>query len=268
MSETMTQIKRHAANMRRNIIKMIALAGSGHPAGALGLSDIFAALYFAVLKYDPTNPDDPERDILVLSAGHVVPVQYAALAEAGLIAEHELGSLRQLGSRLQGHPERSRLPWLETTSGPLGCGLSQAAGMAWAIDKQRYVYCVTGDGELDEGNIWEAVMFAGKYRLGNLIAIVDRNNIQLDGSTEDVMPLEDLAAKYRAFNWQVLEIDGHNIESFIDAASAARAETGQPSVSIAHTVPGRGVTFMENDYRWHGRAPDEAQSRQALEELK
>ncbi|GHU07399.1 transketolase [Alphaproteobacteria bacterium] len=296
MSVTITQIEKHAANMRRNIVRMISLAGSGHPAGALGLADIFAALYFEVLRYNPKNPADPDRDILVLSAGHTVPVQYAALAEAGLIPENELWTLRQFGSRLQGHPERQRLPWLETTSGPLGCGISQGAGMALSIkmerhpglvpgsnqlnkssigfrDKpgmtsERFVYVVTGDGELDEGNNWEALMFAAKYRLGNLIAIVDRNNIQQSASTEEVMPLEDLHAKWAAFGWHVIEIDGNNVRSFIDACSEARAETDRPSVIIAHTIAGKGVDFMEGDYHWHGKAPDAAQAKEALEELR
>lgn len=269
MSESVVQIEKHAQNMRRNIIKMISGAGSGHPAGALGLADIFAALYFDILDYNPKKPLDPNRDILVLSAGHVVPAQYAALAEAKLIPMYELDTFRRLGSRLQGHPERTALPWMETTSGPLGCGVSQAAGMAWAIKSEnRFVYCITGDGELDEGNIWEAAMFAAKYKLGNLTVIVDRNNIQLDGDTEDIMPLESLRDKWQAFGWHVLEIDGNNITSIIDAASAARAVTDKPSVIIAHTTPGRGVGFMENNYKWHGTAPDNEQAKKALEELR
>jgi len=269
---------------------MIAAAGSGHPAGSLGLADIFAALYFEILKFNPQNPDDPDRDILVVSNGHVCPVLYATLAEAGLIPEEELMTLRQFNSRLQGHPHRAALPWLETTSGPLGEGLSQAAGAAWVIASaakqssatendsgllrlstprnDRYVYCITGDGELDEGNIWEGAMFAAKYRLGNLIVIVDRNNIQLDGDTEEIMPLEILHDKWAAFGWQVIEIDGNNVQSIIDGCSEARAETDRPSVILAHTTPGKGVSFMENDYKWHGTAPDEEQARKALEELR
>ena len=274
----MGQIEKHAQNMRRNIVKMISFAGSGHPAGSLGLADVFAALYFEILRYNPRDANDPNRDILVLSAGHVVPVQYAAMAEAGLIPEHELLSLRQLGSRLQGHPDRRFLPLLETTSGPLGCGVSEAAGMACAINDQspessvqspkRYVYCITGDGELDEGNIWEGAMFAAKYKLGNLIVIVDRNNIQLDGATEDIMPLEVLHDKWSAFGWHVIEIDGNNVQSIIDGCAEARAETERPSVVLAHTTPGKGVSFMEDDYRWHGKAPDEEQVKRALEGLK
>ena len=291
MNTTVGQIEKHALVMRRNIIKMVASAGSGHPASSLGLADIFAALYFEVLNYNPKKPDDPKRDILVLSAGHVVPAQYAALAEVGLIPQKELLTLRKLGSRLQGHPERESMPWMETTSGPLGSGLSQAAGMAWVslchpefisgsrqkshgsriesgMTLQRFVYCITGDGELNEGNIWEGAMFASKYKLGNLIVIVDRNNIQLSGDTEEIMPLENLHDKWESFGWQVIEIDGNNIESFINACSMARAETEKPSVIIAHTTPGKGVSYMEDDYLWHGTAPDEKQAAKALEELK
>lgn len=251
---------------------MLARAGSGHTAGPLGLADIFAALYFEILRYNPDDPDDPNRDIFVLSAGHVVPVQYSALAEAGLIPEEELMTLRKFGSRLQGHPEREKLPWLETTSGPLGCGISQASGMAYAIknfdrNNKRQVYALTGDGELDEGNNWEAIMFATKYRLANLTVIVDRNNIQIDGTTEDVMPLEPLADKWKSFGWHVLQIDGNNIESVIDACSMARAVTEQPTVIIAYTIPGKGVDFMENDYHWHGKAPSQEEAARALRQL-
>lgn len=271
--KTIQQIEQHANNIRQSIIRMLESAGSGHSAGPLGLSDIFAALYFEVLNYNPADSRWPERDIILLSNGHCVPVQYAAMAEAGLIPHDELLTLRKFGSRLQGHPERDRLEWLETTSGPLGSGLSQASGMAYAmlkLDKQkdRWVYCVTGDGELNEGNNWEAIMFAGKYKLHNLIAIVDRNNIQIDGNTEDVMPLENLRAKWEAFNWHVIEIDGNNVESFIDACSLARAITEKPSVIIAHTIPGKGVDFMEYDYKWHGMPPNAAQAKEALAKLR
>jgi len=270
---TIRAIERHALNMRRNIVRMLVTAGSGHPAGSLGLADIFAALYFDVLHYNPKNPVDPERDILVLSAGHVVPVQYAALAEAGLIPEKELLTLRKFGSRLQGHPERDKMPWCETTSGPLGEGISQAAGMAYALQnwqeskRRRHIYCVTGDGELDEGQNWEAMMFAAKYDLSNLTVIVDRNNIQIDGTTEDVMPLEPLPDKWQSFGWHVIQIDGNNVESFIDACAMARAVTDRPSVIIAYTVPGKGVDFMENDHKWHGEAPSPEQAKKALAQL-
>ena len=265
-------IKSHALNIRRSVVKMLAEAGSGHAAGSLGLADIFAALYFDVLNYNHEDPDDPERDIFVLSAGHVVPVQYASLAEAGLIPEAELMTLRKFGSRLQGHPEREKLPWLETTSGPLGCGISQASGMAYTIknldhNQKRHVYVVTGDGELDEGNNWEAIMFAAKYNLSNMTVIVDRNNIQIDGTTEDVMPLEPLSDKWKSFGWNVIQIDGNNIESFIDACSMARAVTEQPTVIIAYTIPGKGVDFIENNYRWHGKAPNKDEAARALRQL-
>ena len=269
---TLREIKQHALNMRRNIIKMLLASGSGHTAGPLGLADIFAALYFDILRYNRDDPNDPDRDIFVLSSGHVVPVQYAALAEAGLIPEEELMTLRKFSSRLQGHPEREKLPWLETTSGPLGCGISQGSGMAYAIknidhNTKRHVYVVTGDGELDEGNNWEAIMFANKYHLSNLTVIVDRNNIQIDGATEDVMPLEPLADKWQSFGWHVLQVDGNNIENFIDACQMARAVTERPTVIIAYTIPGKGVDFMENDYHWHGKPPTAEEAERALAQL-
>lgn len=275
MSEqlTLSQIEKKANDIRQDIIKMLEHAGSGHSAGPLGLSDIFAALYFNILNYDPKKPNWKERDILLLSNGHCVPVQYAAMAEAGYFEKEELMTLRQLGSRLQGHPERTKLPGLENTSGPLGCGLSQAAGMAYVLQKidkikHRWIYVVMGDGELNEGNIWEAAMFAGKNKLHNIIGIVDRNNIQIDGITEEVMPLENLRAKWEAFGWHVQEIDGHNVESIIDATSMARAITEKPSVIIAHTIPGKGVDFMEYDYHWHGMPPNKDQAKEALKKLR
>lgn len=270
---TITQLQQKANDIREDIIRMLEAAGSGHSAGPLGLADIFAALYFNIMNIDPKNPEWEDRDTFFLSNGHTIPVQYAAMAEAGYFDKTELLTLRQFGSRLQGHPERERLPGLENTSGPLGSGLSQAAGYAYSLQylddsKHRFVYVVMGDGELDEGNIWEAAMFAGKYKLSQLIAVIDRNNIQIDGSTEDVMPLEDLRGKWEAFGWHVLEVDGHNIESVIDAASMARAITNRPSVIIAHTIPGKGVDFMEYDYKWHGIAPNSEQAKIALTKLR
>lgn len=267
------QLEKKAETIREDIIRMLEAAGSGHSAGPLGLSDIFTALYFDIAKIDPNNPEWDERDMILLSNGHCAPVQYAAMAEAGFFDKKELMSLRKLGSRLQGHPEREKLPGLETTSGPLGSGLSQGAGIAYVwgnIDhiKNRWVYVVMGDGELNEGNIWEAAMFAGKYKLHNLIGLIDRNNIQIDGSTEDVMPLEDLKAKWESFGWHVQETDGNNIESVIDAYAMARSITNRPSVIIAHTIPGKGVDFMENDYHWHGIPPNHKQAKQALHELR
>jgi transketolase len=270
---TISQLQQKANDIREDIIRMLEAAGSGHSAGPLGLADIFAALYFNIMNFDPKNPDWEDRDVFFLSNGHTIPVQYAAMAEAGFFDKEELLTLRKLGSRLQGHPERERLPGLENTSGPLGSGLSQAAGYAYSLQyldnsKHRFVYVVMGDGELDEGNIWEAAMFAGKYKLSQLIAVIDRNNIQIDGSTEDIMPLEDLRGKWESFGWHVLEVDGHNIESVIDAASMARAITNRPSVIIAHTIPGKGVDFMEYDYKWHGVAPNSEQAKVALAKLR
>lgn len=271
-SLTIPQLEKKANDIRMDIIKMLEHAGSGHSAGPLDLSDIFAALYFHIMKHDPKNPDWEERDILILSNGHCTPVRYAAMAHAGYFPREELMTLRKFGSRLQGHPERLKLPGLENTSGPLGSGLSQAAGMAKALqidqNHTRWIYCVTGDGELDEGNAWEAIMFAAKENLHNMIVIVDRNNIQIDGPTEQVMPLEGLRDKWEAFGWHVQEIDGHNVESVIDACSMARAVVEKPSVIIAHTIPGKGVPFMEYDYHWHGAPPNSEQAKEALKKLR
>lgn len=270
---TIVQLEKKADEIRQDIIRMLEEAGSGHTAGPLGLADIVTALYFNIMNIDPLNPEWSERDMFFLSNGHTVPVQYAAMAERGYFDVKELQTLRKLGSRLQGHPERTKLPGLENTSGPLGSGLSQAAGYAYSLQyldnaKHRWAYVITGDGELDEGNIWEAAMFAGKYKLSQLIVYIDRNNIQIDGSTDDVMPLEDLRGKWESFGWHVQEIDGHNIESVIDAASMARAITNRPSVIISHTIPGKGVDFMEYDYKWHGMPPDHEQAKAALMKLR
>lgn len=260
-----------ANGIREDIIAMLVEAGSGHSAGPLGLADIYAALYFSILHHDPKKPDWPERDILVTSNGHTAPVRYAAMARAGYFDRQELMTLRKFGSRLQGHPERTKLPGLETTSGPLGSGLSQAAGMALALridgNTKRHVFCVMGDGELDEGNVWEAAMFVGKEQLKNLTVIIDRNNIQIDGPTEQVMPLENLGDKWRANNWQVIEIDGNNMSLIIEAYTAARL-SDRPTVIIAHTIPGKGVDFMENDFRWHGKPPSKDEAKKALHELR
>ena len=224
------------------------------------------------MRFDPTDPEWPERDIIIMSNGHCVPVQYAAMAEAGFFSKRELQTLRQFGSRLQGHPERLKLPGLETTSGPLGSGLSQACGMALSMrlkqELHRWIFVTVGDGEQDEGNIWEAAMLAGKYHLGNIIAITDRNNIQIDGPTENVMPLEDLRAKWVAFGWYVIEIDGNNVEAVIDALAMAKAVVDKPVMIIAHTIPGKGVDFMEYDYHWHGKAPAHDEAVKALAELR
>lgn len=270
---TTRQIEQKATQVRRDIIQMLEAAGSGHSAGPLGLSDLVTTLFFGVMNYKADKPEWDQRDYFFLSNGHCVPVQYAAMAEAGFFDRSELLTLRKWGSRLQGHPERTKLPGLENTSGPLGSGLSQAAGVAYSLqylddELQRFVYCITGDGELNEGNIWEAAMFAGKYKLSQLIVFIDRNNIQIDGNTEDVMPLEDLAGKWRAFGWHVQEIDGHNVESIQDAVGMAKAISNRPSVIIAHTIPGKGVDFMEYDYRWHGMPPNHEQAAEALRELR
>lgn len=266
------ELEQLANTTREDIIKMLERAGSGHSAGPLGLADIFTALYFDILKHDPKRPQWNQRDILLLSNGHCAPVLYATMAHAGYFDVKELMTLRQFGSRLQGHPERTELPGLENTSGPLGCGLSQACGMSLAMrmDKQthRFIYVVMGDGELDEGNVWEAAMLAPKYNLSNIIGIIDRNNIQIDGQTEEVMPLEDLKLKWEGFGWHVLEIDGHNIEAVIDACAMSRANTLKPTMIIAHTIPGKGVDFMEYDFAWHGKPPDAKQAKDALRELR
>ena len=260
-----------ANQIRQDIVGMLVEAGSGHSAGPLGMADVFTALYFHVLNHNPKEPNWPDRDRLFLSNGHICPVQYAALARAGYFHIEELKTLRKLGSRLQGHPHRGDLPGIETTSGPLGSGLSQAAGMALAsrLDKKKNrIYCLMSDGEHDAGNTWEAAMFIGKNRLNNITAIIDRNNIQIDGFTEDIMPLESLKEKYEAFRWHVLEIDGHNIEAIVDACNEAKAIYEKPTVIIAHTIPGRGVSFMEQDYLWHGIPPDKEQAKKALAELR
>lgn len=266
------QLELIANDIREDIIRMLEHAGSGHSAGPLGLADIFTALYFDILKHDPKKPDWDERDILLLSNGHCVPVRYAAMARAGYFDRKELMTLRKLGTRLQGHPERTRLPGLESTSGPLGCGLSQACGIALAhrMDNitHRWVYVVMGDGETNEGNVWEAAMLAGDNHLSKIIAIIDRNNIQIDGPTEMVLPLEDYKAKWEAFGWHVIEIDGNNIEDVIDACAMARAIVEKPVAILAHTIPGKGVDFMEYDFHWHGAPPNYDQAVEALKELR
>ncbi len=250
---------------------MLLKAGSGHAAGPLGMADIFAALYFSVLRHNPENPNWVDRDRLVLSNGHICPVLYAALAEAGYFPKSWLGTLRQINGKLQGHPNRLDTPGVETSSGPLGQGISQAVGMALAgkIDQKNYqVYCVMSDGEHDEGQVWEAVMMASKHKLHNLAVIIDRNNIQIDGFTEDIMPLESLRAKYEAFNWHVLEIDGHNMKAIIDACDEAKAIFEKPVAIIAHTIPGKGVDFMQWNPDWHGKAPNQEEAKKALSELR
>lgn len=262
---TAQQLEELARDIRVSIVSMLANAASGHSAGPLGMADLMAVLYGRVLRHHPEDPQWAERDIFLLSNGHTAPVLYAAMAHTGYFPVEELNTLRRLGTRLQGHPERVSLPGIESTSGPLGEGLSQGAGMAQVFrdldhNLDRWVYVMMGDGELDEGNVWEAAMYAAKYRLDHLIGIVDRNFIQIDGSTEDVMPLGNLADKWRAFGWHTVDIDGNDIGEILKAIDECKAEVGRPSVIIAHTVPGKGVPFMEGDYRWHGKPPtaDEA----------
>lgn len=268
------ELELKANDIRQSIISMLLEAGSGHTAGPLGMADVFTALYFDILRHKPEDPAWPDRDRLILSNGHICPVLYATMAHAGYFPVQELLTLRKFGTRLQGHPHREYLPYLETSSGPLGSGLSQAVGMAiadrmdYGITSERYIYCLLGDGELDEGNNWEAVMLAGKEKLRNLIAIVDRNNIQIDGYTEDVMPLNDLVKKWEAFNWHVQEVDGHNIDAVIDAVRKAKAVFEKPSVIIARTIPGKGVREFERRFEWHGKAPNKEEANMALDELR
>lgn len=254
-------LEQKANEIRQSVIEMLIEAGSGHSAGPLGMADIFTALFFYILKHDPTNPMWEERDRFVLSNGHICPVYYATLAHAGYLPLEELKTLRKFGTRLQGHPHREYLPFLETSSGPLGAGLSQAVGMCLAdqMDHGKYsakqFYCVLSDGELEEGNTWEAVMLAAKERLQNLTVIIDRNNIQIEGYTEDIMPLEPLRQKWEAFNWHTQMIDGHNFEAIVEAVGEAQAVFDRPSVIIANTIPGKGVSFMERRFEWHGNPP-------------
>lgn len=281
-SDEVINLELKANQIRQSIIEMLVAAGSGHTAGPLGMADILTLLYFKVLQHDPKNPEWPERDRFILSNGHTCPVLYATLAHAGYFPVEELLTLRKFGSRLQGHPHRTALPGVETSSGPLGSGLSQAVGMALAerIDNpysSKYIYCLTGDGELNEGQIWEAALHAGKEKLHNLIVIVDRNGIQIDGYTKDVMPLEPLAEKFEAFNFDVQEVDGHNMRALNDAIHKAQAVYSQPSLIIAHTIASKGVDVFERDFRWHGnppgkgpedRVPKDKQAAVALEKLR
>ena len=264
-------LREMAGHLRQDVIKMVSNAGSGHIAGPLGMADVFAALYFHILTHDPKKPNWPHRDRVIVSNGHICPVLYAALARAGYFPVEELATLRKLGSRLQGHPHRKTVPGVESTSGPLGSGLSQAVGMALAArldGRKNRVYCIMSDAEHEEGNTWEAVMFAAKERLNNVTVIVDRNNIQIDGFTEEVMPLESLRKKYEAFNWHVLEVNGHNFEDIIAACAEAKAVYEAPTVIIAHTIPGRGVGFMERNYLWHSRPFAKGEAGRALRELR
>lgn len=270
--EKIKTLEKKANEIREDILEMLYEAGSGHSAGPLGMTDVFTAMYFHVLNHKPKDPYWEDRDRLVLSNGHIVPVQYAVMAHAGYFPKSEMKTLRKKGSRLQGHPHRTSLPGLETTSGPLGSGLGQSAGMALAalMDNKKWrTYCLMSDGEHDAGNTWEAAMFAGKHKLHNLTAIMDRNNIQIDGYTEDIMPLEPVREKYESFNWHVISINGHDLAEIVNACREAEAVYEKPVMIIANTIPGYGVDFMENDYTWHGKPPgSEEELKKALHELR
>ncbi|HNW96221.1 MAG TPA: transketolase [Candidatus Paceibacterota bacterium] len=261
-----------AQKIRCDVVEMLLEAKSGHSAGSLGMADVFTALYFGdVLNIDPKNPEWEDRDRVVLSNGHICPVHYATLAERGYFPVEELKTLRKFGSRLQGHPKAGLLPGIDNSSGPLAQGSSMAVGMAYAakMDKKSWqVYCLVGDGEQQEGQTWEAAMFAGKHKLSNLTFLMDRNNIQIDGFTENVMPLEPLKEKYEAFGWHVLEIDGHNIQEIIDSIKHAQSIYEEPVMIICHTIPGKGVDFMEWKPEWHGKTPNKEEAEEALKQLR
>ncbi|NTW28680.1 MAG: transketolase [Coriobacteriia bacterium] len=270
-------IRAKAAGMRRDIVEMIAKAGSGHPGGSLSAADIVATLYFGdVLRHDPNRPDWPARDRFILSKGHAAPVLYAALAEAGYFGRDHLGTLRKLGSILQGHPDCKKTPGVEVSTGSLGQGLSIAAGLAAGLRggehpenslDDRTVFCLMGDGEIQEGQVWEAAMFAAHEALGNLVAIVDHNGLQIDGACSEVMCVGSVAQKFSAFGWTAVEVDGHDVDAVRDALLQAKAHEGGPIVVVAHTVKGKGVSFMEGDAGWHGKAPSAEQVAQAVAEL-
>jgi len=282
-SEKIKVLEKKARDVRMDALKMVAEAGSGHSAGPLGMADVFVAFYFHILNHRPKDPLWEKRDRLILSNGHIVPVRYATMHHAGYdITKDELKTLRKLGSRLEGHPDIKRIPAMETSSGPLGEGLSQACGFAMArrINNKEHdytIYCFMSDGEQQEGMTWEAAMFAGKQKFDNFIGIIDRNNIQIDGFTEDIMPLESLKAKYEAFGWYVMEMNAHNIGEIVATVEEAKSVHQKPVLIIAHTTPGKGVEYMEDDYKWHGvppgkgpedKVPQSEQLKRALEDLK
>lgn len=268
--ELLSQLEEQAKKIRQDIITMVGEAGSGHPGGSLSAADIVTALYFYLMRNDPANPKNPDRDRFVLSKGHAAPVLYAALAERGYFPKEEIHTLRKLGSKLQGHPDMNKVPGVEMSTGSLGQGLSVSVGMALAgkLDKKNYrVYTLLGDGESQEGMIWEAAMAAAHFKLDNLTAFLDYNGFQIDGPVSDIMNPEPLADKWRAFGWHVVQIDGHNMEEIIAAVEMAKATSGKPTMIIAKTVKGKGVSFMENQVGWHGVAPKPEEMKRALEEL-
>lgn len=259
-----------ANEIRKNIIQMLNIAGTGHSAGSLGMADIFSVLYFKYLKHNPKNPTMKTRDFVFLSNGHICPVLYATLAQCNYFPKSELKNLRKLGSPLQGHPHYGTLPGVENSGGPLGQGISQAVGLAWSLkreSKKNNVFCFMGDGELEEGQCWEAFMLAGAQKLGNLVVIIDRNYIQIDGNTEDVSSLNPLSKKFQSFNFTTIEFDGNDISQISHAIKHAIEIKNKPVCLIAKTIPGKGVTFMENDYRWHGKVPNDKETKNALCEL-
>lgn len=265
-----TTLRLKAMDIRVDLLRALAAAGSGHPGGSLGMADVFTALFFNVANIKPEQPTWPERDRIVLSNGHICPVLYTAMAHAGFFDPAELLTLRKFGSRLQGHPHRLELPGLETSSGPLGSGTSQAAGMALAFKMDhtaQHVWCLVSDGEQDEGNTWEAVLFAAAKQLDNLTVIMDRNNIQIDGNTEEIMPLNSIMDKYKSFNWNVLEIDGHDMTAILNACAQSKQSQRQPTLIVANVIPGKGVKFMEQQYTWHGKAPSAEELEKALVDL-
>ena len=268
--DTIINLEKKANLLRRHVIRMTHAAGSGHPGGSLSSADIVTALFFDIMNHRPKELDWPDRDRFVLSKGHAAPIYYAALAESGYFPVEELGTLRKIGCRLQGHPCRTKTPGVEMSTGSLGQGLSAANGMALAakLDKKSYrVYCICGDGEMAEGQVWEAAMLASHFKLDNVLCFVDRNKLQIDGTTESIMSLEPLADKWKAFGWNVLEIDGHNMRQILDAANRAKESKGRPTVVIAHTIKGKGVSFMENNLAFHGKSPTADETRRALREL-
>lgn len=265
-----TQLEQTAANIRTGIVKAIHSAGSGHPGGSLSAADIVTALYFKEMNIDPKNPKMKGRDKFILSKGHAGPVQYAALAERGYFPKEDILQLRKLGSKFQGHPDMNKVSGIEMSTGSLGQGFSVAGGMAMAnkLDKDPgRIYVLLGDGEIQEGLIWEAAMSAAHYKLDNLTAILDWNGLQIDGKNEDVMTVAPVDEKFRSFGWNVINIDGHDFAQIFDAFAQARACKGKPTMIIAKTIKGKGVSFMEGEYGWHGKAPNEEQMKQAIEEL-